>query len=256
MVAVPPHGYAEYNKVIPHGGDTALLFAARVGDLASAKLLVAAGADVNDADAWGVSATVLAAHSGFTELVEFLLAKGADPNEMDAGFSALHIAVMRRDERMVNALLAKGADPNAPLRTWTPTRRSSRDFHFPPALVGATPFWLAARFHEAGILRRLASHGADPRFVLHSDYMAGGSTQRRIEKTTALMAAMGMGGGSAWVQPGSGERGLQTLETANLLVELGADVNAANTDGRTALDAAKALGYKAVIDLLTEQSDR
>ena len=70
----------EYNRAIPHGGDTALMFAARVGDLASAKLLVAAGANVNDADAWGVSATVLAAHSGFGELVEFLLEQGADPN--------------------------------------------------------------------------------------------------------------------------------------------------------------------------------
>ena len=47
----------EYNRAIPHGGETALMFAARVGDLASAKLLVAAGADVElIADAWGVSA--------------------------------------------------------------------------------------------------------------------------------------------------------------------------------------------------------
>ena len=80
VMAVPPHGYPDYNRAIPHGGETALMFAARVGDLASAKLLVAAGANVNDADAWGVSATVLAAHSGYRELVEFLLEKGADPN--------------------------------------------------------------------------------------------------------------------------------------------------------------------------------
>ena len=33
MMAVPPHGHAEYNRMIPHGGYTALLFAARVGDL-------------------------------------------------------------------------------------------------------------------------------------------------------------------------------------------------------------------------------
>ena len=65
VMAVPPHGYLPYNKSVPHGGETALMFAARVGDLASAKLLVAAGANVNDADAWGISATTLAAHSGF-----------------------------------------------------------------------------------------------------------------------------------------------------------------------------------------------
>src|SRR5206468_12954761 len=80
MMAVPPHGYPDYNRMIPHGGETALMFAARVGDLDSAKLLVAAGAHVNDADAWGVSATTLAEHSGFGDLVEFLLDKGADPN--------------------------------------------------------------------------------------------------------------------------------------------------------------------------------
>jgi ankyrin repeat protein len=67
--AVPPHGRLEYNRSIPHGRDTALMFAARVGDLESARLLVGAGANVNDADAWGVSALVLAAHSGFGDLV-------------------------------------------------------------------------------------------------------------------------------------------------------------------------------------------
>ena len=28
-MAVPPHGLPEYNRMIPHGGDTALMFAAR-----------------------------------------------------------------------------------------------------------------------------------------------------------------------------------------------------------------------------------
>ena len=117
MMAVPPHGLPEYNRMIPHGADTPLMFAARVGDLGSATLLVEAGGNVNDADAWGISATVLAAHSGFPELVEFLLDHGADPNAAAPGFTALHAAIMRRDERMVNALLAHGASPNAPLRT-------------------------------------------------------------------------------------------------------------------------------------------
>src|SRR4051812_25040329 len=86
VMAVPPHGYLPYNKTIPHGGDTGLMFAARVGDTASTKLLIAAGANVNDRDAWGVSATVLVAHSGFDDIVECLLDKGADSNAADAGF--------------------------------------------------------------------------------------------------------------------------------------------------------------------------
>ena len=79
VMAVPPHGYLPYNKAVPHGSETALMFAARVGDLESAKMLVAAGANVNDADAWGVSAVTLSEHSGFTGLTLFLLDHGADP---------------------------------------------------------------------------------------------------------------------------------------------------------------------------------
>jgi ankyrin repeat protein len=252
MMAVPPHGRPEYNSMIPHGGDTALMFAARVGDLVSARLLVSAGANVNDADAWGISPMVLAAHSGHTDLVEFLLEKGADPNSSAAGFSALHAAVMRRDEKMVGALLAGGADPNAPIRTWTPTRRSSNDFHFGPPLVGATPFWLAARFSMPGIMRLLVNHGSDPLFVHRVEYHTEGGTHRS-EKTTALMAATGMGGGTPWAQPDRSEREALTLETVKLLVALGVDVNAANTDGRTALDAATAQKYESVVTFLVEK---
>jgi len=225
-----------------------------VDDLASAKVLVAAGANVNDADAWGVSATTLAAHSGYGELLEFLLEKGADPNAAAPGFTALHEAIMRRDEKMVSALLAHGADPNAPLRTWTPTRRSSDDFNFAPELVGATPFWLAARFSEPSIMRLLVKHGADPLFVHHGDRVVeargGDGFQHRTEVTTALMAATGMGGGRAWVQPGRSEREALTLEAVKLAAELGVDVNAASTDGRTALDAAKLLKFDSVVKFL------
>ncbi len=164
VMAVPPHGYLGYNKAIPHGGETALMFAARVGDLESAKLLVAAGANVNDADAWGVSAVTLAAHSDFTDLVCFFLDKGADPNRYPNGFSALHEAIMRRNEMEVKALLDHHADANQPLKTWTPTRRSSDDYHFDPSLVGATPFWLAARLDEPNVMQMLTQHGADPKF--------------------------------------------------------------------------------------------
>jgi uncharacterized protein len=253
VMAVPPHGLPQYNRSIPHGGDTALMFAARAGDLASAKHLVAAGANVRDADAWGVAASVLAAHSGADELVEFLLDHGGDANAAAAGFSALHVAIMRRDERMVRALLAHGADPNARLRTWTPTRRSSKDFHFAPELVGATPFWLAARFGEPAVMRLLAEHGADPLFVHHAEYHKEEGAEPRTETTTALMAAAGMGGGTAWVQPGRSEREALSLEAVKLAIELGVDVKAANADGRTALDSAKALKYETVVRFLVEQ---
>jgi uncharacterized protein len=236
-----------------------LMFAARVGDFTSAKLLVAAGANVNDADAWGVSATTLAAHSGYTEFVEFLLDKGADPNAAPCGFTALHEAIMRRDEKMVSALLDHGADPNTRLGTWTPTRRSSRDFHFEPVLVGATPFWMAARFSEPGIMRLLVKHGADPTFVHHSDYVADRGFKHHEDATTALMAATGLVGGTPWVQPARREREALTLEAVKVAVELGAEVNAANKEGRTALDGARSLRYETVVKFLVEKgakSDR
>lgn len=253
MVAVPPHGLPEYNRVIAQGGDTALMFASRVGDLASAKLLVDAGANVNDADAWGVSATTLAAFSGYGELVRFLLERGADPNADKAGFTALQCAIMRRDEKTVEALLARGADPNIPVRNWTPTRRASKDFNFAPDLVGATPFWLAARFLQPNVMRLLAKHGADPKFVHRPDYAAGEGYQRRREATTALMAAAGLGSGNPWVQADRTQREALALEAVKLALELGVDVNAVSTDGRTALDAAKAAKYESVVKFFEEK---
>jgi ankyrin repeat protein len=257
VMAVSPHGLLEYNRSIPHGNDTALLFAVRAGDLESAKLLVAAGGNVNDSDAWGVTATVLAAHSGFGDVVEFLLDKSADPNLAPPGFTALHEAIMRRDEKMVTTLLAHGADPGAPLRTWTPTRRASNDFNFSPALVGATPFWLAARVTSPDIMRMLIDRGADPLFVHHADYVNGESYERRREVTTALMAAVGMGGRvTPWLPPNRGQREALTLEAVKLAVASGVDVNAADLDGRTALDGAKALKYETVVKFLVEKGAR
>jgi ankyrin repeat protein len=66
------------------------------------------------------------------------------------------------------------------------------------------------------------------------------------------MAAVGMGGSTPWVQPPRGAREALTLETVTLAVELGVDVNAANADGRTALDAAKTAKLESVIAFLVE----
>jgi ankyrin repeat protein len=260
VMAVFPHGILDYNRPVPHGQDTALLFAARAGDLESAKLLVAAGARVDDEDAWGVSATVLAAHSGYADLVAFLLDKGADPNAARAGFTALHEAIMRRDEKTAAALLAHGADANARLGTWTPMRRSSRDWNFAPELVGATPLWLAARFAQPGLMRLLVKHGADPTFVHDASYHAGDPAEPRSDRATILMAAVGMGGSSggeggvrAWVRPARAEPEARMLEAATLALDLGVDPNVPNLDGRTALDAARALKYQSVVTLLTDR---
>jgi hypothetical protein len=101
-------------------------------------------------------------------------------------------------------------------------------------------------------MRLLVKHGADPLFVHHAKWIAeegfGGREHR--ETVTPLMAATGMLRAKAWVEPERGERERLTLEAVKLAAELGIDVNIANTDGRTALDAAKTLKYGAVVEFL------
>ncbi len=259
VMAVSPHSNPANQQAVPHGGNTALTFAARVGDLASARMLVNAGANVNDTDERGVSVMVLAAHSGFRDLVEFMLDEGADPNAAEAGFSALHVTIMRRDEDLGRLLLANGADPNARITNWTPTRRASADWYIHPALIGATPFWLAARLAQAEFMRLLVEHGADPLFVHHVTYVgASGSygAGGRTEATTTLMAAVGMGGprrARGFVNPDPADLEALTLEAAQLAVELGVDVNATDLEGRTASDYRS---FPSVMDFLAFEAAR
>ena len=65
-----------------------------------------------------------------------------------------------------------------------------------------------------------------------------------------------MGGGEAWVEIDRREREALMLDAVKLVAELGVDVNAVNTDGRTALDAANALKYDSVVRFLVEKGAR
>jgi ankyrin repeat protein len=67
------------------------------------------------------------------------------------------------------------------------------------------------------------------------------------------MAATGIIRVQPWIEPEASEREALTLETVRLAVELGSDLNVANTDGRTALDGAKALKYDSVVNFLVEK---
>jgi ankyrin repeat protein len=100
----------------------------------------------------------------------------------------------------------------------------------------------------------LIERGADPLFVHHADYVNGESYERRQDVTTALMAALGMGGRvTPWVPPGRAEREALTIEAVKLAIASGVDVNAADREGRTALDAAKGLKYETVVKLLVDK---
>ncbi len=76
------------------GGYTPLMFAARQDDLATARLLLARGADVNAISGADGSALVIASAAGHEDLSLLLLDAGADPTSADAGgVTALHYAL-------------------------------------------------------------------------------------------------------------------------------------------------------------------
>jgi uncharacterized protein len=242
-------GGGEVSSVF-RGGSTPLLFAARVGDVESAKLLLAAGADVNDSLPDGATALVVAAHSGHGELGALLLEKGADPNAEQVGYTALHAAVDRSDLALVKALLARGANPDVRISKGSPARRDSNDFQLPSRLIGSTAYLLAAKFVEVEIMRVLAVAGADPKAVMP-------------DGTTALMLAAGNGESRArderrnetrrqicvcdW---GVMEDESVVLDAATVAVNLGSDVNAANKAGETALHSAASMRYDTVVQFL------
>ena len=87
-------GYGADVPATPQGGFTPLLFAARVGDLETARLLVSNGADVNESTPEEGNALVIATAAGHEDLALFLLENGADPNASDGGgITPLHYAM-------------------------------------------------------------------------------------------------------------------------------------------------------------------
>jgi uncharacterized protein len=235
------------------GGFTPLLFAARQGDLESARILLDAGAKADDRAANAASALVVAAHSGQGAFAKMLLDKGADPNAAGAGYTALHAAVLRGDLDLVQALLARGANPNTPIAKGTPSRYYSKDWALnASALAGATPLWQAARYGDVPIMRALVAAGANPKFAY-----ADGSTILIV----AVAANSGYGTGDRrerYLGPGDTaplpeENERVTYAAAAAAIELGADVGATNQAGDTALHVAAAQAVDSVARLLVEK---
>ena len=78
------------------------------------EILLAAGANLNTADAYGVTPICIAAHKGHLQVVGMLLAAGADRNAADEyGATPILAAAENGNHQIVDMLLAAGADKNA-----------------------------------------------------------------------------------------------------------------------------------------------
>ncbi len=251
-----------YKFWVEQGGNTALMFAARSGDLQSAQLLVEAGSDVNMLSAFGTSPAIMAVHGGNAELLQFLLDKGADADSAASGHTALHAAVLRGNLDAVNVLLAHKADTELLVERGTPAERQSTDYNFHDALIGSTPLWLAARFAEPQIMQALLKAGANPQAVNNLSYPAQRLGENFIQdegEISLLMAAIGMGHRRLRISWGTPERRagqlgrdreMFILQSAEIAVQAGVDLNLKNAEGQSALDFAKSRRYESVVKFL------
>ncbi|MEX2303583.1 MAG: ankyrin repeat domain-containing protein [Bryobacterales bacterium] len=272
-----------------NGGTSPLLFAVRKGDMRSVQALLAAGADVNEKRPDLATPLLVAIINGREELVDFLLDKGADPN-VEGGTTeltvhgvrakpieieletpphrkqllqvateggngknnswgrplqaAVHVANWHISDqfisvdidrlRVIKALLSHGADVNGRNTDMEPRWSGAR---YRRRLVGATAFLFAAKSADVEVMRLLLEHGADPTI----------STGLNI---TPLMAAAGI----AWASNQDRASEAEVLDAVKLLVEeVGADVNAVNDVGETAMHAAAYRGANSVVQYLYDK---
>jgi ankyrin repeat protein len=222
----------------------------REGTLDSVKVLVAAGANVNQPSIIGSSPLLVAVQNGFYDIGRLLIEQGADVNLANSkGWTPLYLAVKIRDQEttaipgpstegvleFIQTLLDHKADPNARIKADTEIHQGMTAAWLKEA--GATPLLRAAICGDLTVVKMLLDHGADPSIPT-------------FDHTTPLMAASGVGWADGLLREYSEE---QTLEVVKLLLDRGGDVNFANDHGITALHGAGYKGANKVIQFLVDR---
>jgi ankyrin repeat protein len=190
-------------------GTTALAWAARMDDVDLVDRLLRAGAKVDAANRYGVTPLYLACVNGSAPMIGRLLQAGADPNSVwTEGETPLMTVARAGNVDAAKVLLAHGAQVNA-----------REPVH------GQTPLMWAAGESHPDMMRELIAHGADVN--------ARSAVQHWERQVTAEPR-------EKWLPPG-GFTALHfvarqgCLECARVLAESGADINAVDPDGNSAV---------------------
>lgn len=249
-----------------NSGFTPFLLAVREGQTEVVRVLLKAGVDVNDTiqqppvtgrtgsvgrggPRAGTSALHLAVGNAHFDLAAQLLEAGANPNAMGPGYAPLHmISNVRKPGggdnnptprgsgtmtslQIVKKFVERGADLNV---------RMSRRVNFGLTSLntnGATPFLLAARTGDAELMRLLASLGADAAIPT-------------VDGATPLIVAAGLGTRSPGEDAGSES---EVLESVQVALKLGNNINAVDNNGETAMHAAAYKNLPSVVEFLASK---
>ena len=169
------------------GGMTALLYAARDGQVDVVNALLDGGADIDPVAGDASSALLLASLNGQFETAMTLIKRGGNPNliastdgvsplfavlqtQWAAKFTENYVMPRAQDNspvgymEVLNALLDAGANPNVRLKThlWYFEMVDGPSSKWGLDITGATPFWRAAFAQDVDAMKALVAHGADP----------------------------------------------------------------------------------------------
>ncbi len=250
---VPRLSAASSISPIARGGFTALSFAAREGDIESARVMLDGGVDINYGDVDNTSALVVSIMNKQYSFAKYLIDRGADVNVVGGyGRTALYAIIDIRNEDysalpnrksedplpsldIVQAVLARGANVNLALTANLPGR-SGMDAGDTTLTAGTTPLMRAARAGDTAVTRLLLAKGADPKVTTK-------------DGNTALMFAAGVGYRDKNTRGSEGD----ALETLKIFVEAGLDVRQVNTRGETALHGAADRGADTIVQFLVDR---